>query len=780
MKMHMNTRKPLAVAIALASLTGFQSMAGADELMLEEVIVTAQKRAQSLQDVAISINAVSGETIKDFNISSLETLAGSVPNLKISKTGITNQIGMRGVFSGTNKGFEQSVAMYVDNVYYGRGQLIQLPLVDLERVEVLRGPQPTLFGKNAIAGAISLTAARPSDEFEASISTLYEFEHEERKTVGIVSGPITDQLAGRLVVSHREMDGWMSNTNLGDRKEPNSQQTYVRGLLEWDNGSDLRVSVKAETAEFDTVGRSLENHSPVGIYSAVFTGPLAVDADENYGREDDGQESNNKVDTLVVGVDYDFNDYTLTSTSAYLTYNTRELIDVDYTALNLFDGTNQGEDYKQFSQELRIASPTVGNFDYVAGLYYQKSELEAFDEAFFGPTFGANPAYVPVVGGRWKRDFEQDAEVWSAFAQVNWHMTDQLTLTVGARYSDEDKDAERVLALHGEETSGIPANALFPGSPAFGPQAGFVAALSQLKIYGHEIAGKRNESQFDPLINLQYDLNDAVMLYASYTEGSKGGGFDLRSNNVPGAAVNPGSFEFEDEHATSYELGAKFGFDRGEINVAAFLTEYEDLQITQFDGTVGFNVQNAAEAEIKGIELDGRLLLAENLMLTGSLAFLDFEYKDFDVAQCAPAISNPNQTASSTVAGLCNISGERAASTPELSGHLSLQYEHSVSDWAFLSYAINMEYSDDYNASSTMDPNTRQDSFTKWGARIALASNADTWQLALIGHNLTNERIMTVSSTLPLSTTLTGGAGTAYYGIYERPRSLAMELSYNF
>ena len=203
----------LAHAVTLACVT-LALPSVADELMLEEVIVTAQKRAQGLQDVPISISAISGEKIEDFNISSLGDLSGSIPNLQITKTGITNQIGMRGVYSGSNKGFEQSVAMYVDEVYYGRGQLIRLPLVDLERVEVLRGPQPTLFGKNAIAGAISLTSKKPTDEFEASISTLHEFEHDESKTVAIVSGPLTDQLAGRLVLSYREIDRWNDNINL--------------------------------------------------------------------------------------------------------------------------------------------------------------------------------------------------------------------------------------------------------------------------------------------------------------------------------------------------------------------------------------------------------------------------------------------------------------------------------------------------------------------------------------------------------------------------------------
>ncbi|GAA5317741.1 MAG: TonB-dependent receptor [Candidatus Pelagadaptatus aseana] len=759
-------RKSLASAIALTSLTlSTPSLQAAENLMLEEIIVTAQKRAEGLQDVPISINAVSGEKLESYNISSLGDLSGSIPNLQITKTGITNQIGMRGVYSGSNKGFEQSVAMYVDEVYYGRGQLIRLPLVDLERVEVLRGPQPTLFGKNAIAGAISLTSAKPTREFEASISTLYEFEHDESKTVAIVSGPLSEQMAGRLVLSYRDMDGWMTNTSL-KREEPNTQETYARGTLLWENDDNLSITLKAETAEFDTAGRSMENHTPVGTYSLV---PDFADVDtrKDYKRQDNGQESDNQVNNLVLNIDYDLGDYTLTSTTASVEFTTRELIDVDYTDLDVFNGTNQGEDFKQFSQEFRIASPADGNFDYIAGLYYQDSKSDVFDNLFFGDTLltAGGGALATAVNGVASKTFEQDSEVWSAFAQFNWRITDQLTLTAGGRYSDEEKDGSRTL--------------INDGSATLGGQAGFDATLAVLGIYGHSIEDTRNESQFDPLVNLQYDWSDDTMFYLSYTEGSKAGGFDMRSNNLPGAPASPGTFEFEDEQASSYELGGKFRFERGEINAAIFHTTYEDLQITQFDGSVGFNVQNAAEAIIQGVEIDGRFLLMEDLLLSASVAYLDYEYQDYDVAECAPAVA-ATQTPSNSSAGLCNFDGERAANTPEFAANLSLDYSHSVGDWGMMYWGLNLDYSDDYYASSTLDPNSLQDSYVKVGARISLASSDDSWELALIGNNLTDERVLTQSTALPLSETLTGDTGVAYYGIYERPRSVSMEFSYNF
>ncbi|MDO6711593.1 TonB-dependent receptor [Aliiglaciecola sp. 2_MG-2023] len=777
-------KKPIAIYIS-ALLMGYSVNSIAQEtkdtnseLSLEVIEVTAQKRSQGLQDVPISISAISGDMLKNTNINSLTDMSSSVPNLTITKSGITNQIGIRGISSGGNKGFEQSVAMYVDEVYYGRDQLIQLPLVDLERVEILRGPQPILFGKNAIAGAISLSSARPTDEFEASISTLYEFEQEEFKTVGIISGPLTENLKGRFVASYREMDGWIENTTL-ERTEPNTKQLYLRGMLEWDY-DDLNILLKAETANFDTAGRAIENHSPIGTYSSIFSGALYVETDEDYKSQNNGQESDNKVENVMLKVEYEVNDFTLTSTSAYLKYDTDELIDVDYTGLDLFNGSVQGERFKQWSQELRVASPTDGDIDYIAGIYLQDNELITYDNVLFGSTFAANPAFVPIVNGSWDRDFSQDSQVFSAFAQLNWRITDKLSLTAGARYSKEEKDAHRVLNLPGENTSGIPADALFPGSPAFGPQAGFEVMMGAIKIYAHDLEGTRKESQLDPLLNIQYELDDDTMFYASYTQGSKGGGFDIRSNSYPDNPVNPGSFEFEDEQATSYEIGGKFGFGYIEINAATFFTHYEDLQVTQFDGTVGFNVQNAAEAETKGIELDGRWLLSESLVLNASLAYLNFEYLDFDVAQCAPDLVLPDQVLSSSVDGLCNLAGESAIYTPELTGSLRLQYQQDLGDWAYLTYGLNMEYSDKYNAGVTIDPNTEQDAYTRWGVRVALADYDDQWKVALIANNITDERVMTLSNSLPFSTTLTGGTGVAYYGIYDRPRSIALELTYNF
>lgn len=208
----MSNIKTKIVIKAVIMAASIFSMSALLSQTLEEIVVTAQIREQSLQDVPISVSAVSGESIEDRSVDNLSSLATSVPNFYVAETQIDTSISIRGVRSGANKGFEQSVPLSVDGVSYGRSQLARVPLVDLARVEVLRGPQPTLFGKNAIGGVVSITTAKPTEEFEGKISASYESEHDESRSLLVLSGPLSESVLGRLTVSNREMDGFVTST----------------------------------------------------------------------------------------------------------------------------------------------------------------------------------------------------------------------------------------------------------------------------------------------------------------------------------------------------------------------------------------------------------------------------------------------------------------------------------------------------------------------------------------------------------------------------------------
>lgn len=729
---------------------------------LEEIVVTAQKRAESLADVPISMTVVSGEQIQAKGVSTLEQLAYSIPNLKITQTALANRIAIRGIATGDNKGFEQSVAMFVDGIYYGRDQLVRLPLVDLERVEVLRGPQPTLFGKNAIAGAVSVVTRKPTEEFEASVDVMHETEAEETRFTGVLSGPLGNGVRARLVANYREMDGYVYNTKM-KRSEPNLDETFVRGQLDFGGDGGLQGNLKLEYADFKTLGQPREVFGPVGSYSAAFVGPLAVETSVNGNREDNGYESDNEVTNAVLTFDYPMGENTLTSVTALLDYTVKELIDVDFSPISLLDGTNQSEKYNQLSQEFRITSPTTGGFNYIAGLYYQKTDLDVTDLVVFNRTFlGFGPPFNAIGDTTNDRVYSQNSTLWSAFAQGEISLSDRMRLTIGARFNDESKDGSRALVIN-------------KGAANPAPIAVVQTVFRALNIEAHSIAGDLSESSFNPMANLKYDLSDDVMIYATYARGSKAGGFDIRSNSLPTSTTvaRPGSFKFDDESADNIEAGIRYNRSDLSLHLSAYRTKYKDLQVNIFDGTLNFNVRNAAQALTQGIEADGRVAVGDFVTLSAAVAYLDFEFENFKSGQCYF-----QQTPGA--GGFCDYSGQRNALTPEWSGTLGFDFARPIGNSLKFGFNATLDFSSSYIAAANLDPRTKQGSFEKIGARVSVGSADDRWEVALVGRNLTDEVILQTAGAMPLATTITRNTGVAYNGIFDRPKSIAINARYRF
>lgn len=749
-------------AIAFAQDSAPAAETTEDNGGLDEIIVTAQKRAEGLSDVPISISAVSGKQIENYGQTNLEQISSAVPNLKITQTAIANRIAIRGIASGDNKGFEQSVAMFVDGVYYGRDQLSRLPLIDMERVEVLRGPQPTLFGKNAIAGAVNITTRSPTDEFEGSLSGLYEFNHKEFQLNGVLSGPLADGVEARVVGYYRSMDGYFYNTKL-DRNEPNVDEKYVRGKVEFDRGGPLAVELKLEYADFEAKGQPRDVFGAVGNYNTVFQGPFFVDTTPDYVRADNGYQSRNKVFGATLNADLELGDHTLTSISSLLDYKTREIVDVDFSGISFLDGTNLREDYRQFSQELRFASPGGETFDYIGGVYYQNAKLDVQDFTLFNPTFLAlGPPFNALGDTRNDRDYSQTSDLISVFAQGQLSLSDRFRITAGARFNHEKKKGSRTLAI-------------VQGPLSTAPAAVVAAVFRALNIEAHSVSGKLSEDSFNPMVNAQYDVTDDLMFYASYARGTKAGGFDIRSNSLPGSTTvaKPGAFEFQDESADNFEAGLKYKGRDFAFNISAYRTKYKDLQVNIFDGTLNFNVRNAAAAKTQGIEADFRAALTEGLTLSGAIAYLDFEFTNFTDGQCF-YLQTPGAN------GFCDYTGKRNALTPKWSGNLNVDYSTPVTSGMKVAFNVNVDFSSAYIAAANLDPRTRQDSYAKLGARLALAEIDGQWEIALIGRNLTNQRILQTASSMPLATTITRNAGNAYNGIVDRPRTIAVQLTGRF
>ena len=783
------SKSVMAVAVSAIALT-------TNAATLEEIVVTAQQRAESLQDVPVSVAAVTAKKISDSGIVDLQGLSELVPNFSINETGISTTVTIRGISSGINSGFEQSVGMYNDGIFYGRDQLARVPMIDMERVEVLRGPQGILFGKNSIAGAVSQISAKPTDEFEGSVTALYEPDHGETDLRMVLSGPLTDNLSGRLAVMTRELDGYVKNTELGV-DEQNEDEQVVRATLRWDVNDSVTATLKSSQSTFDVLGRNMEVYQSFGHLEALNsvynspTAPWSVDTELNYIADNNGHFSNNEVNNSTLTVDWDLEGLTLTSVTGYVDYEFTESCDCDFTGAPVFDAGRQ-EEYQQLSQEFRLTSDLGSSFDYIAGLFFQDTDLTYADQIQLpDPTvvntalglLGAGALQPFAPGSSTDRTFNQEGEVIALFAQGTWSVSEALRLTVGGRYTEEKKDANRQQRHKANATFGgqyMPAVTADPVSGAYNVLYGIFA----IEAYD-QINGKLDDSSFSPVVTMEWDANPDTMVYATWTKGYKSGGFDARSNGHPDASVNnglksgaaiTGSWEFANEEATSVELGSKMSLADGaaELSVAWYMTDYNDLQVSQFDGTLGFNVTNAGEAKVQGIEADGRWALTDNITLTGSVAYLDFNYEKFPNSQCY------FQQEDTDGDKLCDAGGKRKEFTPELQANLGAAWASEMSNGLELNASLDVSFMDEYLYAANLDPRSKQDAYSMVNARIALAGSEGAWELALLGRNLTDETVINFGGNTPLGGTLTGGAGNSYYAFVNRPRNIALQVNYSF
>ncbi len=791
--MKVRTQNLLAIAIALAP--SFPVFAQNDSPALEEILVTAQKRVQNLRDVPVSVNAISSEKLESSGITSIERVADYIPSFNMTQTGIGTNIAIRGISSGVNQGFEQSAAQFVDGIHYGRAQLARAPFLDLERVEILRGPQSILFGKNSTAGAISITTAKPGDELEAKFTALYEPEHGEQDVRLVLSGPITETLGGRLAILESSIDGFIENTTL-QRDESGDKNRVVRATLQWQPTDAWDITLKAEDGSFDSDGRNIEVVKPVEIPDSTgnstpyakalqfFTaGKYLLDTTHDWKRQSNGDYSYNDTENVTLTIERDIGEHTLTSITGYNAYTYEELCDCDFTGASGFNILSD-EDYSQVSQELRLTSSEDQTISYIGGLFFQSSSLDFHDSVRVPKDSFIATAFTPLLGAAaanllrdasTQRDFKQDTDLAAIFAQATWNITDLSRLIVGARYTAEQKDASR----HQYHVSNT--GVILPQGAVTDP---YNIIWSQFKIDPHTVKGDRDESAFTPLITFQQDVWGTDMLYASFTTGFKSGGFDVRSNAAPNnlGGIYPniqGTWEFEEEKVRNYELGGKFLFADGsvELNVAAFRSEFEDMQTSQFDGSLSFNVTNAGEAVVQGVEIDGRWAVTDNILARGGAAFIDFEYTDFPTSQCYfGQIDNIGPAGD----GVCDATGKRREFTPELQGNAGVDYTINFSNGLKLVNTLDLIYSDDYLTTPSLDPRFKQDAYTKINARIALSGNNDQWELALIGKNLTDESIVSYANGLPVASTVTRGTGSGYYAFYERSRSVAVQGTLKF
>ena len=563
-------RAPVAAGVALATVTSLSQA----QAVLEEVIVTAQKRAESLQDVPISVSALQGEKIKEAGIGDMTQLADYVPNLHIAKASVNTNIYMRGVGSGNNQGFEQSVGMYIDGVYMGRGYQYRNSFLDLERVEVLRGPQGTLFGRNTVAGAMNITTASPDigTEFGGEISAHAE-ENDGYGFEGYVEGSITDELAARLALNYNESGGFIDNEYLGE-EEPEVENTTYRLTLAWAPTDDLAATFKYTHSDAERTGApsatwlflSPEERDELVPNRSAFAGIAYTLMDLNFpefpgiagedfttykdngfglpngnglglGKYEDGDDAD--IDNLMLNLDWLVGDYTITAITGYSTYEFQANADVDWLPLQ-FIARDDDQDFDQISQEIRLTSPGGEFFDFVAGLYYDDSTLEidrrvSIDlnmDGLVPDALGVDSLLSLLTAGQYGAEqiarnhtYDLDTTSYAAFFQGTFNLTDYLRLTLGVRYTYEEKEVESRQFLS-DSIDGM-------GTPNDNWYLGQLQA-ENFNTYAFNYSEDRDTDEIIPSINLQWDVTDNSMLYVSFSQGFKSGGFTAADDGEPG------------------------------------------------------------------------------------------------------------------------------------------------------------------------------------------------------------------------------------------------------
>lgn len=717
---------------------------------IDRVVVTARKREEDLLEVPMSVAVVSGVELEKTGVVQLSEALQFVPAVSVTPTPVGDLMFIRGIGSGENQGFEMSVGTFVDGVYYGRGRSSRHAFLDADRIEVLKGPQAILFGKNTIGGALNITSRRPSATPEFSLEAYVEPEFGTFQTTAVVSGPLTDTLRGRLVARSYVTDGYMDNTFL-NTNEPSREDWVVRGVLEWEPTDALMVTFKGEYGDADLQGgrAQLTRASPVlrGLIAPI--DPNA-EYELNYVKSGPGtrpffdrEYDQNKTYSGTLTAAFDMGAHELTSITSYAGYDLDYSFDTDFTPLNFLHQT-WDQHWHAWAQELRIASTERGVFEYQAGMFLSRERLKntrilSIDFAQTPLTFGAGTRVM---------NFSQETNNWSLFAEGTWNATNELAVVLGYRYTDDEKSMTK--SLHWANFGSVVPN---PNLTVF-----TALRLGAPHTYRGIDRGTNNNAL---ALTVRYMPGD-FMYYVSYTQGFKAGGFD--ENDSSG---NLGNILFDDESVNSYEAGLKGTLLNGRLSVqtAAFLSEYDNLQVSIFDGVAALIVGNAAAATSKGVEFEGQFAATSNLSFSASATYLDSKYDSYAAGPCAFGRGTT-----------CNLTGQTLPYAPEWSGALGATWDGEIGNgWT---YALNgkLFYSSAFSTAGDLDPFVAQDAFTKVDASISLYSPGDTWSFSLVGKNLTDEVTSHFGDDVPLSNIL----GNNYEQYVDPPRTIALQARYQF
>lgn len=664
-----------------------------------DIIVTARKRGERLIDVPIAISAVTSADLQARAVTSVNELGSSVPNVRLpannggTQTSGVYAYGMRGVVTNArNIGFEPGVGTYVDGVYVSRASAFNQVLSDVERVEVLRGPQGTLFGKNTIAGAINIITKEPSDHLTGSFSAGIG-NRDGRRGDAWLSGPLADGVAAKISAYHSRKDGDVRNIFDGTRYLNGDNTSAIRSAVRFQPTDDFKVIIAGDYTRARTTGTGMELARLSGLALSV---PEAVAGDRDEmnidGRFGSPTFSRRNEWGVSATAQLDLADNQVTSITGYRDSVLHFASDDDATPWPIqYSDFEDGA--KAFSQEIRLAGSTGGGFwTYLIGAYYfnQSAEADRFTRSATPDAFNPSPRFPifvskPTTSGLITSDSRVKSKSWAAFTSNDFKLAESLRLTVGLRYTEEKKS----LDLTQRDTSWIN----FP----------------DLDIQDQS----RKDNDVSGNVSLSYHPTKTSTLYVSAARGFKSGGFNPDYVRT--------SVTFGPERVTSYEVGAKADlFDRAlRFTGAAFYIDYDDQQVNSFVNAA-FLIQNAGKSTIKGVEAELSIRPLDRLHVTGSVGYADATFESF------PNCNGPNTS----------CAGNRLPYVSQWTGYASVDYEIPLSTGSITPRA-EWSYTGDAFFDSQNNSYNHVDSYSLVNGTITYQRN-DGWSVSLWAKNLLN------------------------------------------
>ena len=821
-----------ALALAIASPALAQSQSSSDN-SIAEIVVTATKREQTLQDVPISVAVTGQQTIERAQVRDLIDLQSVVPSLKVSQfnaTGQTNFV-IRGFGNGNgNDGIESSVGVFIDGVYRSRSAAALDDLPEVERIEVLRGPQSTLFGKNVSAGAISIVTKKPQYEFGGKIEGTYgNFNAQQLK--GTITGPLSDTVAVRVSGSYNKRDGLFTNLTTGSDVN-NRNRWSIRGdiLIEPTDKLSMRfIADYNEISERCCGVSSIFNGPATLAIGGVLRKPISDTTkvfDRNVIFNTDPQ--NDLSGSGFSGqVDYDLGFAKMTSITAYRIQKNASFQDIDFTGADISNNRTANE-IKTFTQEIRLASNSEGPFNWLVGGFFQDERLDTGRTVSYGTDIrayadvlsGAVPATLlgalpptlrPALTGRsnlYAIEFLQslvtpsirpgatyfqagqgiddyykmDQRSVSLFSQFDYEVTENLTLTGGLAYLKDSKKAKSFVTLR-DPFSSLNLGAV-PQFTALGLPGNIYSALGALQFfYGNTTnhgpvnypnaneSGQLKGDKITYAIRAAYDFG-AINAYVSYSTGWKAGAYNLSSDSRPpnangvGRSANP-------EDVDVLEAGVKANFPGGYANLAVFQQSIKGFQSNAFTG-LGYSLVNAGEESVRGFEVDSAWRPTGWLNLTAAVTYLDPKYDSFKGAACVnyDTVRCPVDPTTGRRPNFRDLTGDAPAGIPKWTFSTSATVNHDFGDYQ--AYArVEYDYTSKTQLTETTPPNLSTYGQNVVNASVGLTNTAKELEVMLWARNLTKDDGL-------ISTFPTVAQDGSYSGYPNAPRTYGVTVRKSF